>query len=98
MADGITVRPFYLHSTCLAILDMEPGSVLPEHKHIHEQITFILKGELEITIDFNTRIVRKGELFSVRSNKPHSYRALGEPVQMVVASSPLLNDYVFSEE
>ena len=92
------MRPFYLHSTCLAILEMEPGSILPEHKHIHEQISYVVSGELQVTIDYGNRTVYAGELFAVKSNVLHSYRGLGKPVRIIVASSPVLRDYVFSSE
>ena len=92
------MRPFYLHSTCLAIIEMEPGSELPEHKHIHEQISYVVAGEVQVTVDYENRTVHTGELFAVKSNMLHSYRALGKPVRMIIASSPLLRDYVFSEE
>jgi quercetin dioxygenase-like cupin family protein len=77
---------------------MKPGSLLPEHKHLHEQISYILNGEVEATVGAARRTLRPGDLFSVKSNTSHSCRALGQPVRMVVASSPLLRDYVFGEE
>jgi len=92
------VKPFYLLSTCLAILEMNPGSLLPEHKHLHEQISYVLEGEVEVTVDVSSKTLRPGDLFSVRSNTSHSCRALEQPVKIVMASSPLLRDYVFSEE
>ena len=92
------MRPFYLLSTCLAILEMKPGSYLPEHKHLHEQISYILQGEVEVTVDASSKTLHPGDLFSVRSNTSHSCRALGQPVKMIVASSPLLRDYIFGEE
>jgi len=98
VAEGIFVRPFYLHSTCLAILDMEAGSFLPEHKHIHEQISYVLEGEAEVGIGPLSRTVGKGDFFFVKSNVVHSCRALSHDVTMIVASSPVLRDYVFSEE
>lgn len=92
------MRPFYLLSTCLAILEMKPGSFLPEHKHIHEQISYILEGEVDVTVDTITKTLHPGDLCSVRSNTSHSCRALGQSVKIVIASSPLLRDYVFGEE
>jgi len=92
------VRPFYLLSTCLAILEMESGSELPEHKHIHEQISYVVEGEVEVTSGSQRRTVRKGELFAMKSNTLHSYRTANSPVRIIVASSPILRDYVFSQE
>ncbi len=94
----MSVRAFYLHSTCLAILEMKPGSLLPEHKHLHEQISYILEGEVEATVSASSKTLRPGDIYSVKSNVSHSCRALEQPVKIIVASSPLLQNYVFSEE
>jgi quercetin dioxygenase-like cupin family protein len=77
---------------------MEPGSLLPEHKHLHEQISYVLEGEVEAAVDRSSKTLRPGDLFSVKSNVMHSCRALGQSVRIIVASSPLLRDYVFREE
>ena len=77
---------------------MEPGSSLPEHRHIHEQISYVLEGEVQANIAGQCRTVRKGELYAVKSNQPHSCSALGQPVRVIIASSPLLRDYVFGQE
>lgn len=77
---------------------MEPDSELPEHKHIHEQISYVVEGDVQVTTGSQSRTVCKGELFAVKSNTAHSYRTSSNPVRMIVASSPMLRDYVFSEE
>ena len=98
IADGVTVRPFYLHSTCLALLEMHAGSCIPQHRHIHEQISYVLEGKIEVTVGGEVRILGKGEVFGVKSNLSHSIRALGAGAKMVVASSPLLQDYEFEKQ
>jgi quercetin dioxygenase-like cupin family protein len=82
----------------MAIVDMAPGSILPEHKHIHEQIGYVLEGELEVTVGGKVENVKKAGLFGVKTNTTHSYRALNKPARIIVASSPVLRDYVFTTE
>jgi quercetin dioxygenase-like cupin family protein len=55
-------------------------------------------GKAQIIVDGRDRTVRKGELFAVKSNAPHSYRTSSVGVRMIIASSPVLRDYVFGEE
>jgi len=77
---------------------MKPGSLLPEHKHLHEQISYVLEGDVEATVGTSSKTLHPGDVYSVKSNTSHSCRALGQPVRIVVASSPLLRDYIFGEE
>ncbi len=81
----------------MAVLEMAGNSVLPEHKHIHEQISYIIEGQVEVTVGGKIRTLSEGELFGVKSNVSHSFRAHGSGAKMIVASSPLLQDYVFGE-
>ena len=45
---------------------------LPEHSHPHEQVTLVLNGELLLTVDGKEFLLKKGDLFPIKSNLPHS--------------------------
>ncbi|MBC6492182.1 cupin domain-containing protein [Flavihumibacter stibioxidans] len=68
----------FLHGdkSTLAVWDIKKGSILPEHHHENEQITYILEGELEMTIGGVTTIFRAGNVQVIKSNVPHSAIAL----------------------
>ncbi len=51
------------------------GSVLPEHHHVHEQVTNVISGELEMTINGETRVCKAGDSAIIPSHIPHSGRA-----------------------
>lgn len=65
-ADGFTI----------AYWDIEAGSVLPEHKHIHEQTTQVIEGKLEFTLNGETQIMEPGMIAIIPSNALHSGKAL----------------------
>jgi quercetin dioxygenase-like cupin family protein len=54
IATGILGK--YVHGSGITFgyANINAGSILPAHHHVHEQITFILKGELEMTIGDDT--------------------------------------------
>ena len=52
------------------------NSVLPEHKHPHEQITMVLEGDLLLTVNNEKYNMKKGDIFPITSNLPH----LGEAI------------------
>ncbi len=45
-----------------------------EYQHEGEEFGLVLEGELEITVDGKTYVVREGESFWFRSTRPHGFR------------------------
>ena len=73
---GFRGRFFHTNSTTISFWEIEKGSVLPEHSHIHEQTTQVIEGKLEINIDDTTMILEPGMIVSIPSNVKHSGKAL----------------------
>ncbi len=90
---GIGRRSVYLENLMLTFVDFEPGIPLPRHSHPHEQITLILEGRLEFTLDQETRILNAGEGVTIPSNTPHSARSLDGPARVLDAWHPVREDY-----
>ncbi len=68
------------------------GSELPEHHHVHEQVTNVLSGELEMTVGGKTHVCKAGEVIVIPSNVPHSARALTD-CRLVDVFQPAREDY-----
>ena len=49
----------------------DKGAVGEIHSHPHEQITYVLEGEFEFTIDGKKQIVKDGDSIFNESNVPH---------------------------
>src|SRR3954467_14204266 len=60
----------------LSFLHVEPGHVLPEHAHPHEQVTIVLDGELELTVGGETVRLTAGMVMAIPSNVPHTGQAI----------------------
>lgn len=80
--DGVTVAHFRILA----------GSILPEHHHIHEQVTNVISGELEMTIGGETHVCKAGESAAIPSNVVHSGRALTD-CYVVDIFRPARDDY-----
>jgi quercetin dioxygenase-like cupin family protein len=72
LISGIAGRYIHGDQCTMGIVEIEKGSVLPLHHHPHEQLTYILEGELEMTIGGETMTLRQGDYFVIHSNVPHS--------------------------
>lgn len=62
----------------LVLYEIEPGQGIPEHKHPHEQMGWILEGEAEFKIGENKAVLKPGGVFYVPPNMPHGGKAIGE--------------------
>ena len=93
MAAGLDRRAIYLDKLMLTFVDFEPGIGLPRHSHPHEQITLVIEGRIEFTLDEETRILNTGQGVTVASNVPHSARSLDGPARVVDAWHPVREEY-----
>jgi quercetin dioxygenase-like cupin family protein len=71
---------------------LEAGAVVAEHSHIHEQITYVLNGQVRFTIAGKEQVLGAGESVLLSSNVPHSVTAL-ENTSLLDAFSPPREDF-----
>ncbi|HEX4576516.1 MAG TPA: cupin domain-containing protein [Edaphobacter sp.] len=83
----------YFHSANMTIAhyDFKRGSSIHEHHHPQEEVYEVIEGELEMTIDGETRIVRAGIVAIVPGNVPHSVKALTDG-RAIIVDYPLRSD------
>jgi quercetin dioxygenase-like cupin family protein len=67
---------------------LKKGSVVPEHSHVNEQITYILEGALQFQIDGKEIVVHAGEVLCIPPNMPHAAVALEDTVDLDVFNPP----------
>ncbi len=73
---GFNAKLIHTDNFTLSFVTIEANAELPEHAHIHEQITQITEGELELTIDGITNVFIPGMIAIIPSNIKHSGKAL----------------------
>jgi quercetin dioxygenase-like cupin family protein len=69
-------RYFHSPSMTFAHYDFVSGSSIHEHFHPEEEVYEVIEGELQLTIDGVSQIVRPGIVGIVPSNVRHSVKAL----------------------
>jgi quercetin dioxygenase-like cupin family protein len=63
-----------IHSETLSFsfVESKAGSKLPEHSHVNEQYSYVLDGEIEMTIGEEKMILNKNKFAVIPSNVKHS--------------------------
>lgn len=93
LSDTITRKFIYGEKVMASYLEIKKGSVVPEHHHESEQITWILEGELLFEIDGKEISVKAGEVLVIPSQKPHKATAMVDTID-VDLFSPIRDDWI----
>lgn len=66
--------------------DMKKGAIVPKHSHPNEQLTFILKGKVQVTIENSKTpiILQEGDVFHIQPNVVHTFVALKDTIDIDV--------------
>lgn len=88
------VRGHYAHLDRLTMgeIDLAADAVVPVHEHPHEQMTYVVDGRLEFTIDGESRVLEAGDAALIPGGARHGCRALTR-VRVVDVFSPARDDY-----
>ena len=73
---GYHVRFVHSANMTLAYWRIEAGHSLPDHSHPHEQVSNLMEGEFELTVDGEPHILKPGKVFLIPGDVPHSGRAI----------------------
>jgi quercetin dioxygenase-like cupin family protein len=71
---------------------LEEGTVVPAHRHPHEQITYIVEGELSMDVEGRTYVLRAGDSLLFPADVEHGATALQHTL-VIDTFSPPREDY-----
>ena len=89
---GFVGRFVHGEQSTLAFWEISKGNSLPLHQHVHEQITHIVSGEIEMQIGDQKMVLSSGMVSVIPSNTPHSGYALTDCV-IIDSFAPVREDY-----
>ncbi|MBL7164074.1 MAG: cupin domain-containing protein [Anaerolineales bacterium] len=95
LVPGINARTFWGEKMLLAVVDLDPNSHLPLHSHPHEQVGTVIQGQMEMTIDDETRLLQPGDVYVIPGGVEHEARTFDEPVKVVDIFSPVRDEYKY---
>ena len=74
IVDGVAARAVEGERATLAVIELDPGSVVPEHAHDNEQLGVCLSGSLRFRIGDETSGLVAGSTWSIPPNVPHGVK------------------------
>lgn len=95
--DGAEARFIHSDNITLAEWQFQANVNLPEHSHSNEQITKIISGEFELTVDGEKVLLEAGSSVIIPPNAVHSGRAISE-CHIIDVFNPVREDYKSYEE
>jgi quercetin dioxygenase-like cupin family protein len=89
---GTEVRFIHSDRMTVAYWTFEPEVSLPEHSHPHDQVTNIIEGEFELTIEGKPEILTAGDYRVIPPDAVHSGRSV-TACRIIDVFSPVREDY-----
>ncbi len=83
----------YSDELMMCEISFQKGAKGNFHSHEHLQITYIVKGSFEFTIDGETKIVKQGDSVYMPSNAEHGVTCLEEGI-LVDVFNPMRKDFL----
>ena len=94
LSEGVSLRIMHGDRVMMSFVSLDPGGIVPEHSHPHEQAGLVLEGEFRFCIGDEERMCAAGDAFVIPPNVVHSGRVDGDQaVKLLDIFSPPREDY-----
>lgn len=93
LREGITGRAVNGERMTMAVIDLEPDIVMPEHRHENEQLGFVITGTMMMRVGSEKRELKAGDTYTIPSNVPHDVVAGPQGCTVADVFAPLRADW-----
>ncbi len=93
--DAVRARKVEGERITLAVVELAPDAVVPEHRHPHEQLGMVITGNVRFTLDGETRDLGPGGTWRIPSGKPHDVVTGPHGAVVIDVFSPIRDDWQF---
>jgi quercetin dioxygenase-like cupin family protein len=91
--EGVVARGLHGERMTMALIELDPDAVVPEHRHENEQLGILLAGSMTFRIADETKTVVPGGTWTIRANVPHSVEAGPDGAVLFEIFAPLRDDW-----
>lgn len=91
--DGVVGRAVHGERLTLAVVELAPGAVIPEHSHENEQAGILISGSLTFRVGEESRDLRAGGAWCVPPGAPHEIHVGDDGAIVVETFAPPRADW-----
>lgn len=91
--DGVVARSVQLDRLTLAVVELDAGAIVPEHRHDNDQAGLVVAGSVVFTVDGETRDLGPGGTWRIPGGAPHSVQAGPNGATVIDVFSPARADW-----
>lgn len=91
--DGVVARVVEGRLLTLAVVELDPDALVPEHRHENEQLGFVIRGSVTFVIGDETEELGPGGTWRIPSDSSHVVRAGPDGAVVVDVFSPPRGDW-----
>jgi quercetin dioxygenase-like cupin family protein len=78
----------------ISYVTFDPGAIVEEHSHPHEQVGTVLEGRARFIVDGRESVLGPGDGYIIPGGIPHKVIALDERVVAFDVFHPIREDYL----
>jgi unsaturated pyranuronate lyase len=93
LGEGIHARAVNGDRLTLAVVDLDPNAVLPEHRHENEQLGFVLRGSMTMRVGNEMLELHAGDTYTIPSQVEHGAAAGPDGCTACDAFAPIREDW-----
>jgi quercetin dioxygenase-like cupin family protein len=91
--EGVAARTVEGERITLALVELDPDAVVPEHRHPHEQLGMVIRGTVSFRIGAEKRTFGPGGTWRILADEPHEVHVGPEGAQVIDIFSPVREDW-----
>ena len=91
--EGVVARPIEGERITMAVVELEPNAVVPEHRHPNEQVGVMLQGSGTFRVGDETREIGPGGMWRILADVPHELHVGPEGAVVIDVFSPVRADW-----
>jgi quercetin dioxygenase-like cupin family protein len=93
LAAGVHARALFGDATMLNLVELEPGAVVPQHSHPHEQMGIVLSGEIVMIFEDGEHPCHAMDAMHIPSGVTHGAYAGAEGAVVLDVFAPIREDF-----
>jgi len=92
IAPGFFSKLIHTATNTINFIEVKAGCTLPRHRHIHQQCSFVIEGQFELTVNDVPQVLDSGLFAIIPSEVWHSGTAITD-CKLIDIFSPARDDY-----